>query len=157
MPRRPADVHAEVTGRAVDAACRAWRWLHEARRGRRGATEERRPGTLSRNAWRDVIRLRALTTPPCLADGEKLSLDRVGMETAISRTLVKGARRSPSRLRALVGQKVREVDQVLVGEIRKLLRHRAAIPEAGAALVLPHRLEQIVFALIGEPRHLLAA
>src|SRR5262245_6358244 len=78
------------------------------------------------------------------------------METAIA-DASQGAARSPSGLPALVGQKVREVDQVRVVEIREFLRHRAAVAEAGAALVLAHRPQQIVFALIGESRHLLAA
>ena len=55
-----------------------------------------------------------------------------------------------------MGQKVCEVDQVLVGEVCQLLRHCSTVAQPDAALVLPHRLEQIVFALIGQPRHLLS-
>src|SRR4030095_12835344 len=58
--------------------------------------------------------------------------------------------------RAEMGQIVREVDQVLIGEVRQLLRQRATIAEAGPTLVLAHGLEQVVLALVGEARHLLA-
>jgi len=62
-----------------------------------------------------------------------------------------------SGLCTLVGEEVGEVDQVLVSEPGQLLRHGSAVAEPGAALVLPHGLEQVLLPLIGQARHLLAA
>src|SRR5215472_8703411 len=69
-------------------------------------------------------------------------------------------RRSRALLRrgggAEVGEIVREVDQVLVAESGQLLGHGASVAQPRPALVVAHGLEEIVLALIGETRHLLA-
>src|SRR4029453_11471370 len=55
-----------------------------------------------------------------------------------------------------VREVVREGVEVGVGQLSKLHGHGAGIADAGAGLVLAHRLEQIVLALIRQARHLLA-
>src|SRR5262249_38115605 len=67
------------------------------------------------------------------------------------------SRALPGRGRdAEVGEIVREVDQVLVAETGQLLGHGASVAQPRPALVVAHGLEEIVLALIGETRHLLA-
>src|SRR5215470_7723397 len=69
-------------------------------------------------------------------------------------------RRSRALLRrgggAEMGEIVGEVDQVLVAETGELLGHGAPVAQPCPALVVAHGLEEIVLALIGETRHLLA-